>query len=509
MEGTQLAEAYVKLSAVGHREVDDAIGGINRGLMDMSIAGVSLGTLFTTGALAAGLKQAISDFSEAESIAARLEAVLNATGWAAGMSGTQIQELSGSLQDLSRFEDDAITRAQTLLLTFRNIKGDVFRDAVAAMLDMATILGGDLSGTAMQLGKALNDPVTGLNALRRAGVSFTEEQKATIKSMVELGDVAGAQQIILAELRAEFGGAAAADAKTTAGAIDQLKNAWGELSEIVGGSLGGWLKPTLEYWVERLRAIRDLMPKDDGAGAAVRGVRITESMSGNDAMNSIATRREELEQQREAEVQRRDTAQSQIDRFQWLSDITGRPNQPSQQVIVAEAAGKILEIDAMMSILRDQERQAKTMQGQDALAKGINEMKDSLIPQMKAAWLGAKSFGWDVQARVEAERGRQEEADNVLRRRVDYASSDLDNERRVSRHDNVRVSDFKNNEMNLAGTTSLNGFIDAMQKAINAGQDKEMKRIAEEQRESLRKIEESSAELPPLLQKLDPASRFT
>jgi hypothetical protein len=61
-----------------------------------------------------------------------------------------------------------------------------------------------LSGQAIQLGKALNDPIAGISALSRVGVTFTEEQKATIESMVKMGDVAGAQKLILAELAREF-----------------------------------------------------------------------------------------------------------------------------------------------------------------------------------------------------------------------------------------------------------------------------------------------------------------
>jgi hypothetical protein len=39
----------------------------------------------------------------------------------------------------------------------------------------------------MQLGKALNDPVKGITALSKAGVSFTKEQKDQIKGLVEHG----------------------------------------------------------------------------------------------------------------------------------------------------------------------------------------------------------------------------------------------------------------------------------------------------------------------------------
>jgi hypothetical protein len=71
-------------------------------------------------------------------------------------------------------------------------------------------LGTDLKGSAVQLGKALNDPIAGVGALSRVGVTFTETQKDMIKTMVEAGNVAGAQTLILDELGKEFGGSAKA-----------------------------------------------------------------------------------------------------------------------------------------------------------------------------------------------------------------------------------------------------------------------------------------------------------
>jgi phage-related protein len=62
-------------------------------------------------------------------------------------------------------------------------------------------------------------------------VSFTDQQKEQIAAMVEAGDTAGAQTLILKELEKEFGGAAAA-------ATDPAKKAavaWGNFKETLGG----------------------------------------------------------------------------------------------------------------------------------------------------------------------------------------------------------------------------------------------------------------------------------
>lgn len=83
----------------------------------------------------------------------------------------------------------------------------------------------------MQLGKALEDPVQGINALKRVGVTFTDSQKDMIAAMVETGDVAGAQALILETLERQVGGAGEAEAGGLTGATHHLKSAWGNLLE--------------------------------------------------------------------------------------------------------------------------------------------------------------------------------------------------------------------------------------------------------------------------------------
>ena len=109
---------------------------------------------------------------------------------------------------------------------------DVFNQATRTIADMSTALGQDTKSSAMQLGKALNDPIKGITALQRVGVSFTAGQKDQIKAMVASGDVMGAQKIILGELNKEFGGSAEAAGKTLPGQLNILK---ARLSEVAQG----------------------------------------------------------------------------------------------------------------------------------------------------------------------------------------------------------------------------------------------------------------------------------
>jgi hypothetical protein len=197
-------------------------------------------TLLGVGALGAGIfRKTIAETMESQRAMAQLEAVLQSTGGAAGRTAGQLADMASALQKVTTYGDDAIMKAQALLLTFTQIRGGVFDDATKTVLDLATAMGGDLQGAAIQVGKALNDPIRGVSTLQRVGVSFSEAQQQVIKDLVETGRVADAQRLILKELQTEFGGSAAAARDTLGGALDGLKNAWGDLFEVTKGGTQG------------------------------------------------------------------------------------------------------------------------------------------------------------------------------------------------------------------------------------------------------------------------------
>src|ERR1043166_2488190 len=168
---------------------------------------------------------------EAEDATAQLTAALKASGAASGQTIATLKAHASALQQLSTFDDEAVQRAQALLLTFDKIRGETFPGATQAVLDLATRMGGDLQGAALQVGKALQDPEHGLLALRRAGVSFSEAQQEIIKNLFATGHAAEGQALILKELTHEFGGSAAAARETLGGAIKGLENDFKDLLE--------------------------------------------------------------------------------------------------------------------------------------------------------------------------------------------------------------------------------------------------------------------------------------
>jgi len=210
--------------------------GIGQGLAGMA---AQLGSK-ALGAVTDFVGGSIEEASQWNSVFAQTQAVVASTGAAAGLTAAEMGEMASAMSasaGQSLFSDDAILGAQNVLATFTNIKGENFGSATQSILDMSQALGMDLDSAAMQVGKALNDPVAGLAALSRSGVQFTADQEAMIKAMVEAGNVAGAQEIMMAELNTQFGGSASAAVDTYAGQQVVLKEKFADIQQTLGMAL--------------------------------------------------------------------------------------------------------------------------------------------------------------------------------------------------------------------------------------------------------------------------------
>jgi hypothetical protein len=185
---------------------------------------------------------AIAAYEEQTTAEKHLDRVLKSTGETAGRTKAQLIDLADGLEEATNVAGDLIVNAEKILLTFTNIKGDVFDQATRSALDMNAILGGDLQSSALQLGKALNDPMAGISALSRSGVSFTENQKELIKVYQESGRLAEAQGVILDELAKEFGGASL-KGNTFSDQLDTVRTKSDQMKEAIGGMLVSGLVP--------------------------------------------------------------------------------------------------------------------------------------------------------------------------------------------------------------------------------------------------------------------------
>lgn len=214
-----------------------------------------LGTSMSTAIslpVAAIIGKSVQAFDKQAQAIAQVEAGLKSTNGVAGHTIETLKDMASGLQEITTYGDEDILSSVTAqLLTFTNVTNEQFPRAQKAILDLSARLGTDLKSAALQVGKALNEPVLGVTALARSGIQFSESQKKLIKSLVETNRTAEAQSIILKELENQFGGSAEAAAKAGLGPIKQFQNSLGDMMETVGQAV----LPGLTDMVKRLHNI--------------------------------------------------------------------------------------------------------------------------------------------------------------------------------------------------------------------------------------------------------------
>ena len=246
-------EASKTLDSVGKNA-----GGVAE-LLSKSFKNAAIVSGVALGGLVLEANSAIKAFTESQLVVTQTEAVLKSTAGVAGMTADSIGYLAGRMQHLTGISDETVQTGENMLLTFTNIGKNIFPQATETMLDMSVALGQDVKGSAIQLGKALNDPILGVTALRRVGVAFTESQQDQIKALVESGKTLDAQKMILKELQTEFGGSARAAGQTFPGQLNILKQTFGDLQEKVGEFLTNALGPIIPKFQEVVDTITNIV----------------------------------------------------------------------------------------------------------------------------------------------------------------------------------------------------------------------------------------------------------
>ena len=262
---TLLGDARVRIRPDMAGFQKDAEASVNKAMKN--VAKVAAATVAVGLAVAAkGMKDSIVAAEAASTANARLDKVLSNMGHTSGVASKRVQDFARELGNATGIMPTTIKDAQGVLATFEgvaktaDVAGGSFDRATAAAADMSATLGMDVSGAAMMLGKALNDPVQGVSALRRAGVQLTEQQAEQVKAFTAAGDAAAAQDIILKEVEKQVGGAAVA----TANASDKMKVAFANLKERVGTAA----LPAFEQFTDVAIKLADLVaPKLEAAVA--------------------------------------------------------------------------------------------------------------------------------------------------------------------------------------------------------------------------------------------------
>lgn len=160
-------------------------------------------------------------------------------------------------------DDDDIKAVQTKLASFPSafakgsLGAEAMQRATTAAFDLEAIGIGAAESNIVGIGKALDNPIKGMTALSKAGVSFSEEQKVAIKQAMEQGNLAKAQSIILQGIESNAKGAAAAGVDN----IEKLKVSFANLAEGAVGlvlpalqSIAGFILNTVVPAVQKFLA---------------------------------------------------------------------------------------------------------------------------------------------------------------------------------------------------------------------------------------------------------------
>lgn len=235
--GTKAGKAFDGLASAGRK--------LGLGLAAVGVAAVAVG------------KDLLDAGERASTSNARIEEITKSMGQFEGRTKDvtdRLVELAEVTARKTGVDQNQIKQAQATLLTFGNLSnsagavGQNFDRATAAAIDLAAAGFGSVEGNAVQLGKALNDPIKGLSALTRSGVTFTEAEKEVIETLVESGNTYGAQQLILEAIEKQVGGTAEA----TANASDQMRVAFSQLQERLGEKLLPVLNSLAGFFVDSL-----------------------------------------------------------------------------------------------------------------------------------------------------------------------------------------------------------------------------------------------------------------
>jgi hypothetical protein len=243
----------------------EKVAAVSRTLAPAAIIGLTALTGMAVGAVRAA--------EEAEVANNRLDSVadsMNLFGANTKNVTDRLKAFADETMNKIAVDDELIKSTQAQLLTFKNLAvtadtaGGAFDRATIAAFDMAAVFGGTGEDNAVRLGKALQDPIQGVSALRKVGVQLSEQQEKMIKTFVEAGDAASAQEIILKELETQVGGAAAATATDSA----KMALAFGEMSE----SIGTALLPLLQLVVPAIVSFFNIVAENSGVVAVLAGI---------------------------------------------------------------------------------------------------------------------------------------------------------------------------------------------------------------------------------------------
>ena len=141
-------------------------------------------------------------------------------------------------------DDEQIKAVQRKLLVFKSLRntademGGTFDRTTKAAIDLAAGGFGTMETNAVKLGRVLENPTANLNALSRAGITFTEAEKRKITVLQESGRLFEAQDLVLKSVENRVLGLA----EESATPLEKMNAQFAQ----IGDSIGEAMLPAIE-----------------------------------------------------------------------------------------------------------------------------------------------------------------------------------------------------------------------------------------------------------------------
>ena len=198
-------------------------------------------------------KECIDAFGTSEAAVKRLETTMMNVKGTTMEQVNAIKAYTSELQNTTVVEDDVTKQGASQLATFQ-LQSSTIKTLLPSLQDLAVAqYGVSVSGDQMQqMSNLLGKVMTGnVGALSRYGVTMTAAQQKILKTGSESKKAA----MLVEVLGKNFGGLATSMADTPEGRVQQFKNVWGDMYEVIGKELYPIVTSFLTYVTQRLPSI--------------------------------------------------------------------------------------------------------------------------------------------------------------------------------------------------------------------------------------------------------------
>jgi len=221
------------------------------------------------------IKEGIEKVEKLHQATAQVQAGLESTGGAAGMTMNSIKDMASEMSSRMIYGKADILDMQAQMLTFGGLTKENFPKIGDAIANVAAKTGQDLHSMSIQFGKAMDNPSEGIKKLSKSGVMFSKEQTDAIDALVAKGEIVKAQQIMLTEIQNKYGGAskAAYDANPLIGFTKRMGNFQVAIGEVAMEFLEK-LVPALNYIADQFKSLGKFMKDHSDALMFITGIYI-------------------------------------------------------------------------------------------------------------------------------------------------------------------------------------------------------------------------------------------